>query len=56
MLIQLNKGGVQLFTFDHYSGPFKIFAISKFGEVRFHLNQSNLQLNKKSFTTKEIAY
>lgn len=39
-LIRLLKGAIQYFFFENGIEPFKIFAMNKFGDVKFYLKRS----------------
>lgn len=55
-MIRFPEGVVKYFFMDHYTNePFKIITLTKYGEIRMYLNQSSINVNKKSFTTSEIA-
>ena len=54
-MLKLLKGEIRFFTFEQYTNePFKIIALSKFGQVRLHLNQSIETPNKKTWTIDEL--
>lgn len=53
-LIRLIKGNVQYFFFENGNEAFKIFAMNKFGDVKFYLKRSSTQITKRSFTSEEL--
>jgi hypothetical protein len=55
-LIKFPTGVVKYFSLDHYTNePFKILSLAKYGEINIYINQSGLSVNRKSFTTEELA-
>jgi hypothetical protein len=55
-LIKFPQGVVKYFSLDHYTNePFKIISLTKYGEINIYINQSTLSVNRKSFTTSELA-
>jgi hypothetical protein len=54
-LVRLLKGSVQYFFFENGNEPFKIFAMNKFGDVKFYLKRSDTQMNRRSFTSEELS-
>ncbi len=54
-MLKLLKGEIRYFTFEQYTDePFKILSLSRFGEVRLHLNKSGIAIDKRTFTTDEL--
>ena len=55
-MIRFPAGVVKYFFLEHYTAePFRVLTLTKYGEIRMYLNQSSLSVDRKSFTTAEIA-